>query len=237
MRNAAALASKEARVWFSSPTAYAVSAGFLVICGHFFVASITAPVPEASLRGMFTPVTFALALWAPIVSMRTLAEEQRLGTLELLLTAPLRDWEIALGKFAALGAMLLGALLPTLVYAALLFRYAEPDAGPLVTGYLGLFLYGLAASSLGLFASSLTSNQIAAGLTSAVALLFLTLAGQAADLVGGAPAALLDWVALPAHYTSFVEGVVELRDAAYFVTFAALFVFLTTLSLEARRWR
>lgn len=237
MRSAAALAWKETRVYYASPTAYVISAAFLVISGHFFVASITAPVPEASLRGVFTPITFALVLWAPIVSMRLLAEEQRLGTMELLLTAPLRDWEIVLGKFAALGAMLLGVVLPTLVYAALLFRYAEPDAGPLVTGYLGLLLYGLSASALGLFASSLTSNQIAAGVASAVALLFLTLAGQAAGLVGGAPAALLEWASLPGHYTSFVEGVIELRDATYFLTLIGALLFLTTLSLEARRWR
>ena len=237
MRNAAALAWKETRVFYASPTAYVISAAFLVISGHFFVASVSAPLPEASLRGMFTPITFALVLWAPIVSMRALAEEQRLGTMELLLTAPLRDWEIAAGKFAALGAMLLGIVLPTLAYAALLFRYADPDIGPLFTGYLGLLLYGLSAAALGLFASSLTSNQIAAVAASAVALLFLTLAGQAADLVGGAPGALLEWASLPGHYTSFVEGVVELRDIAYYLTFIAMFLFLTTLSLEARRWR
>ena len=133
--------------------------------------------------------------------------------------------------------MLLGIVVPMLVYAGLLFWYATPDAGPLFSGYLGLLLYGSAAASLGLFASSLTSNQIVAGVTAAVALLFLTLASQAAGLVSGAPSALLAGISLPAHYTPFVAGVIEIRSVVYFLTFIALFLFLTTLSLESRRWR
>ena len=102
MRNAALLAWKETRSYYSSPMAYVVSAAFLALAGQFFVSGISELLPEASLRDVFTPMTFALILWAPIASMRLLAEEQKLGTLELLLTAPLRDWEIVAGKFCAL---------------------------------------------------------------------------------------------------------------------------------------
>ena len=237
MRNAALLAWKETRSYYGSPMAYVVSAAFLVLTGQFFVSGISALLPEASLRDVFTPMTFALVLWAPIVSMRLLAEEQKLGTLELLMTAPLRDWEIVLGKFGALVAMLLGIVAPTLAYAALLYWYASPDSGPMLTGYLGLLLYGCAAAALGLFTSSLTSNQIAAGATAAAALLFLTLADDASGLVSGVPSALLSGISLPAHYTAFVAGVIEIGNVVYFVTFIALFLFLTTLSLETRRWR
>ena len=237
VRNALILAWKETRTYYASPMAYVVSAAFVALTGYFFVASISEPLPEASIRGVLTPITFALVLWAPIASMRLLAEEQKLGTLELLLTAPFRDWEIVVGKFCALAAMLLGIVVPMLVYAGLLFWYATPDAGPLFSGYLGLLLYGSAAASLGLFASSLTSNQIVAGVTAAVALLFLTLASQAAGLVSGAPSALLAGISLPAHYTPFVAGVIEIRSVVYFLTFIVLFLFLTTLSLESRRWR
>jgi ABC-2 type transport system permease protein len=186
---------------------------------------------------MLTPITFGLIIWAPMVSMRLFAEEQKLGTLELLLTSPVRDWEIVVGKFVAVAAMLLGIVIPTAVYVALLYWFADPDFGPLMTGYLGLLLYGCAAGSLGLFVSSLTSSQIVAGAVAAVALFFLTLAAQAADLVEGPPATLLEWVSLPAHYTSFVEGVIALQHLTYFATFIVLFLLLTTLSLEARRWR
>ncbi len=237
MRNAITLAWKETRTYYASPMAYIVSAAFLALTGHFFIAGIAEPLPEASLRGVLTPITFALILWAPIASMRLFAEEQKLGTLELLLTSPLRDWEIVIGKFAALVAMLLGIVVPTVVYVGLLMWFATPDAGPLFTGYLGLLLYGSAAASLGLFTSSLTSNQIVAGVMAAVALLFLTLASQAAGLVSGVSSALLAGVSLPAHYTAFVAGVVELRNVIYFVTFIAFFLFVTTLSLESRRWR
>ncbi len=237
MRNALVLAWKETRTYYASPMAYIVGAAFTGLTGHFFVASISEPLPEASLRGVLTPITFAIILWAPIASMRLLAEEQKLGTLELLATSPLRDWGIVTGKFAALIAMLLGIMAPTLVYVGLLLWFASPDAGPLFTGYLGLLLYGSAAASLGLFTSSLTSNQIVAGVMAAAALLFLTLASQAADLVSGVSSTLLAGVSLPAHYTSFVAGVVELADVAYFAAFIALFLFLATLSLESRRWR
>ncbi len=237
MRNALVLAWKETRAYYASPMAYIVGAAFMGLTGHFFVASTSEPLPEASLRGVLTPITFAIILWAPIASMRLLAEEQKLGTLELLATAPLRDWEIVAGKFTALVAMLLGIMAPTLAYVALLLWFASPDAGPLFTGYLGLLLYGSAAASLGLFTSSLTSNQIVAGVMAAAALLFLTLAGQAAELVSGVSSALLAGVSLPAHYTAFVAGVIELRNVVYFASFIALFLFLTTLSLESRRWR
>lgn len=237
MRNAVLLGWKEVRSYYGSPMAYVVSAAFLALTGQFFASGIAELLPEASLRDVFTPMTFALILWAPIVSMRLLAEEQKLGTLELLLTAPLRDWEIVLGKFCALVAMLLGVIAPTLVYVALLYGYASPDGGPMLSGYFGLLLYGSAAAALGLFTSSLTGNQIVAGVTSAVALLFLTLASEASDLVSGLPSTLLAGVSLPAHYTAFVAGVIELRNVVYFITFIALFLFLTTLSLESRRWR
>ena len=233
MRNAALLAWKEIRSYYGSPMAYVVSAAFLALTGQFFASGIAELLPEASLRDVFTPMTFALILWAPIVSMRLLAEEQKLGTLELLLTAPLRDWEIVFGKFCALVAMLMGIIAPTLVYVVLLYGHASPDGGPMLTGYLGLFLYGSAAAALGLFTSSLTGNQIVAGVTAAVALLFLTLASEASDLVSGLPSTLLAGVSLPAHYTAFVAGVIELRNVVYFVSFIALFLFLTTLSLES----
>ena len=231
------IAWKETRTYYASPMAYVVSGAFVALTGHFFIAGISGPMPEASIREMLTPLAFALILWAPIASMRLFAEEEKLGTLELLLTSPIRDWEIVMAKFCALVAMLLGIIVPTLAYVVLLFWYATPDVGPLVSGYIGLLLYGSAAAALGLFTSSITSNQIVAGVMAAVALLFLTLASQAAELVSGLPSSLLASVSLPAHYTAFVGGVIELQNVIYFLTFIALFLVLTTLSLESRRWR
>lgn len=237
MRNVLILARKEIRTYYASPMAYIVSAAFLALAGHFLVSGISTPVPEASLREMLTPLAFAIILWAPVATMRLLAEEQQLGTLELLMTTPIREWEIVLGKFAALLGMFLGIVVPTFVYVGLIAWYGSPDPGPLITGYLGLMLYGAAAASLGLFTSSLTSNQIVAGAVSAVALLFLTLADQAAAVVAGTPSVILRSLSLPDHYNEFVAGVIELSDVAYFLTFITFFLLMATLSLESRRWR
>lgn len=237
LRNILTLAYKETRSYYSSPMAYVVGSVFLALAGHFLVSGLSRPVPEASLREMLTPLTFAIILWGPIATMRLLAEEQKLGTLEFLMTTPIKEGEIVLGKFIALLAMFLGIVIPTFLYVGLISWYGNPDTGPLLTGYVGLLLYGGAAASLGLFTSSLSSNQIIAGATSAVALLFLTLADQAADVVAGAPSALLRSLSLPGHYNGFVEGVIEISDVSYFVTFIAFFLLLTTLSLETRRWR
>ena len=217
--------------------AYVVSAVFLALAGHFMIQGLSTPVPEASVREMLAPLAFAIILWAPVATMRLLAEEQKLGTLELLMTTPIREWEIVLGKFIALIAMFLGIVVPTFVYVGFLALYGSPDPGPLFSGYLGLMLYGGAAASLGLFTSSLSSNQIIAGATSAVALLFLTLADQAAEVVAGAPAAVLRSLSLPGHYNNFIAGVIELSDFVYFITFITFFLLLATLSLETRRWR
>jgi ABC-2 type transport system permease protein len=217
--------------------AYIVGAVFLALAGHFLVSGISTPVPEASLREMLTPLAFAIILWGPIATMRMLAEEQQLGTLELLMTTPIREWEIVLGKFVALLAMFLGIVVPTLVYVGLIAWYGNPDPGPLFSGYLGLMLYGAAAASLGLFTSSLSNNQIVAGAMSAVALLFLTLADQAAVVVAGTPSVVLRSLSLPNHYNEFVAGVIEVSNVAYFLTFIAFFLLMATLSLESRRWR
>jgi ABC-2 type transport system permease protein len=237
VRNLLILALKEIRTYYTSPMAYIVGGVFLALAGHFLVVGISAPVPEASLREMLTPLAFAIILWGPVATMRLLAEEQQLGTLELLMTTPIREWEIVLGKFVAVLAMFMGIVVPTLVYVGLIAWFGSPDVGPLFTGYLGLVLYGAAAASLGLFTSSLSSNQIIAGATSAVALLFLTLADQAAAVVAGTPSAVLRSLSLPGHYNDLVEGVVELSDLAYFITFIAFFLLMATLSLETRRWR
>jgi ABC-2 type transport system permease protein len=237
LRNVLILARKETYTYYASPMAYVVSAVFLALAGHFLVRGLSTTVPEASVREMLTPLAFAVILWAPVTTMRLLAEEQKMGTLELLMTTPIREWEIVLGKFVALLMMFLGIVVPTFIYVGLLALYGSPDPGPLFSGYLGLMLYGGAAASLGLFTSSLSGNQIIAGATSAVALLFLTLADQAAEVVAGPPATILRSLSLPGHYNDFIAGVVELSDLVYFVTFIGIFLLLATLSLETRRWR
>ncbi|MCI0771011.1 MAG: ABC transporter permease subunit, partial [Chloroflexi bacterium] len=138
MRNTLIIAWKETRSYFSSPTAYVVGAMFLVLTGIFFVFDMTRPFAEASVRGFISWATFFIVFLAPLLSMRLLAEEQKMGTLELLLTAPVRDWEVVVGKYLASLATLGATLAFTLFYVLLLFVFGDPDVGPLLSAYLGL---------------------------------------------------------------------------------------------------
>ena len=162
MRTIRAVAFKEIQIYFSSPVAYIVALIFMALSGFFFVRDLGNPFPEASLSNFFQGATFLLIPLAPALTMRLLAEEQKLGTIELLLTSPVRDWEVILGKYLASLVFLLFLLSLTSYYVILLLVFATPDPGPIYSGYLGLVLYGMAALAVGILTSTLTSNQIIA---------------------------------------------------------------------------
>jgi len=237
VRNAWLIAWKEVQTYFGTPMAYIVGAFFLVLTGYFFVSSLSVPFPEASARGFLGPSAVMLVLWGPLITMRLFAEEQKLGTLELLLTAPVRDWEVVAGKYLASLVMLAGTSALTLYYVLLLFWFGDPDPGPLLSGYLGFLLYGASTLAVGLFASSLTSNQIVSAVVAVAVLLFLTLAQQASTIVAGLPSRILEGLSLTTHYADFIQGVVDSTGVLYFLSLSALFLFLTVLNLESRRWR
>ena len=162
MRTVRAVAWKEIQIYFSSPTAYIVGMIFLAMTGFFFVSDLSSPYPEASLSSFFQGATFVMIFLAPTLTMRLLAEEQKLGTIELLLTAPVRDWEVVVGKYLASFVFLVATVSLTVYYLILLVIFADPDPGPIYAGYLGLALYGAASLSIGMLTSTLTSNQIVA---------------------------------------------------------------------------
>ena len=141
MRNTFYIAWRETRAYFLTPTAYIVGAMFLVLTGIFFVFQVTSTRPEASVRSIIEWATFFMVFFAPLITMRLLAEEQKLGTLELLLTSPVSDWQIALGKYLASTIILYVTVSLTLYYVLLLYIFGSPDIGPVLTGYLGLLLY------------------------------------------------------------------------------------------------
>ena len=159
MRKTAAVAWKEIRSYFSSPMAYAVAGVFVGLTGYFFVDGLSGPIPEATVRPYTDSATFVLVLLAPLLTMRLLAEEHKLGTSELLLTAPIQDWEVALGKFLASLIFFVASIALTLFYVALLYWVGNPDTGPILTAYLGLVLFAGAALSIGLFTSSITASD------------------------------------------------------------------------------
>ncbi len=237
MRVALAIAWREIQGYFTSPMGYIVALVFLALTGIFFGFSISGSFQEAKVDGFIEPAAFILVLLAPAMTMRLMAEEQKLGTVELLLTAPIRDWEVVLGKFIASLVFFIGTLSLTLYFVLLLYVFGEPDSGPVWSGYLGLILYGGTALAVGLLASSLTSNQIVALVVGFGILLALSVLDQASTLVDGVSSDVLSHASTTSHLGDFYRGIVDTKHIIYYVTVTAVFLFLTVRSLESRRWR
>jgi ABC-2 type transport system permease protein len=239
MRNTWIIAWKELRGYFGQPMAYVISGTFLFITGFFFVDNLSSPLPEATIRGYSLNqlwVVFLLGIMAPL-TMRLIAEEQKLGTMDLLMSNPIRDHEVILGKYLAAAVVFLVMVALSLFYPFLLQFFAEPDTGPMLTGHLGILLLGLLALSVGIFASSLTSNQIVAAVLTLGTLSIMWFIAQGTNFLGGDLADFVAFVALRNHYRDLAVGIIETKSLIYFVSMIALFLFLAIRVLESRRWR
>jgi len=236
MRNAWAVATRELRSYFLSPLAYVVIALFLVLSGYLF-ALILANGREASLRGLVQNVSVLYLFIVPAISMRLLAEEQRTGTVELLLTNPVQEWEIVTGKFLASVMLVLVMLGLTLLFPLFLFIYGNPDRGPIITGYVGIFLQAAAFLSIGLWASSLTQNQIVAAIVSFALLLILWLSENLGQFLGGTIGSIISYTSVITHFQSFPQGVIQSNDVIYYLSLVLAGIVLSTLSLQSRRYR
>ena len=236
MRNTWTIAAKEWNTYFVSPIAYVLIAAFLVITGYFF-SLIVFYTREASLRGLFHNMAIILLLISPALTMRLLAEERRMGTIELLLTSPVRDWEMVLGKFLASLALFAIMLSLTFSYPLILKLFGTPDPGPLLSGYLGIFLLGGAFLSAGLFTSSLTQNQIVAAILGFGLVLILWLADLASGFLSTSWRGFFEYLALSSHFDDFTKGIVDTGNVIYYLSIMAAFLFLSTRALETQRWR
>ena len=243
---AVAVASKDIRVYFGSPMAYIVAMTFMLATGVAFLWDLGSPFPEASLANFFggsvqAGNVFGAALvlipFGPILTMRLLAEERKMGTLELLLTAPVRDWEVILGKYSASLVFLVFMLALTGYYVLLLSVFGRPDVGPILSGYLGIVLYGMVALSVGIFSSALTSNQVVAAVLGTAIMGLLYGMSRLGQLVGGKFGDILVFVGLEGRLDDFIVGIVDSSSIVYFVSLVCLFLFLAWRVLESRRWR
>lgn len=238
------VARKELVLYFTSLLFYVLASVFLVLSGYFFWTNLDFYVRFGGMnlvRGLWQYQLYdmrqLLLAMVPLLTMRLVAEERRLGTLELLWTYPLRDWEIVVGKYLACMLVVLAMLAGTLVYPALLSRFQAVDPGPLVAGYLGLVLLAAAFVACGLFLSALTDSQIVAGAaTYGVLLFFWILTWNEAALSEGALRALVPF-SLFDRFQVFATGGIDTRDVSFFVLFAVAFLGFTLLALDARRWR
>ena len=250
-----AIFKKEMRLYFTSPVAWVVFTIFLLIAGYFFysifafftLASMQSAmnpqmgrdlnVTDSVMRPLFSNISVILLLLMPLVTMRLFAEERRSGTIELLLTYPVRDGAVLAGKYlAALGLYAIMIAL-TLLYPGIVVYFARLEWGPIFTGYLGLLLMGATFIAVGVFASSLTENQIVAAITTFGALLIFWILGWSADYAGGTAGKVLQFLSILEHNDSFSKGVLDTKDVLYYLNFTVLALFLTLRSLEARRWK
>jgi ABC-2 type transport system permease protein len=226
---------RELRSAFNSPVAYVVIVVFLAIVGWFFTSNLFL-MNVASMRLAFELIPLVFLFFVPAVTMRLLAEEKKSGTFELLVTKPVTDLEIVLGKFLAGVALMAAALLPTLIYLVTLMIVGSPDLGPVAGGYIGLLLMGSAYVAIGVFASSLTENQIVAFISGFLIVLALFLADKVLVYMPSAVASVLEYLSIDYHFGNLARGVIDSRDIVYFVSLLGTSLMLATTSLERRKW-
>ena len=254
MRNAWTICRKELGSYFASPVAYILLIMFGLIFGFFFWNALGVFVLEGiemQMRGQSFPmnlneqiirpllqnVSVIGLFFIPMITMRLFAEEKRTGTIELLATSPVRDMEIIVGKWMA--AMLLYSclLLFTAVNFAFLFKYGTPDWKPLAMGYLGLLLQAGALLAIGTFISTLTKNQIIAGAATFGVVLLLWVIGWVGEYESATWARALSYLSMITHFDSFGKGVLDSKDAIFYITVIFLGLFFTARSMESLRWR
>lgn len=236
MHNILTVAKKELRSYFFSPVAYVVFAMFLVLAGYFFTV-ILLYTQEASLKGVAYNIVITLVFLVPLITMRTFAEEKKQGTLELLMTKPVKDWEVVLGKFCGAAFMYLIMLASTIVYVLILFKYGKPDMGPVYSAYIGLILVGFCFIALGVFASTLSENQIIAAVIGFAMVLLLWVLSWASSQFTGSMQEIVSYISLSSHYDNFVKGIVDLKDVVYYLSFILFWLFVSVKSVEVRKWK
>jgi ABC-2 type transport system permease protein len=238
MRNVYHVARRELNAYLASPIAYVVAAVYLAVLGGLsgFILYYSR---EATLRYTLTHgVTLLfLVLVTQVLTMRLLADEQRQGTIELLLTSPVRDWEVVVGKYLASLAVFALMILLSGYFPLVLTRIGDPDVAVMASGYMGYLLLGSSLLAIGVFASSVTQNQVVAAVLGMGIAILMWLSGALTEFVGEGLRAVVEYVPIFDHYFDFVRGIIDTRHIVYYISVAALFLFFSTRVLEARRWK
>jgi ABC-2 type transport system permease protein len=253
LRNVTAIAGKELRGYFGSPVAWVLLGLFAVVFGYFYnvyldffvrqtMQSQFGPPPASNvnsdmIRHLLGNTSVLILFLLPMITMRTYSEEKRSGTIELLLTAPVTDLEIVLGKFVGAVGVYLGLLAVTVVYVAILFGLGDPEVKPILAGYLGLVLLGSSFVALGLFISSTTKNQVVAGAATFIVALMFWIISWFAESVGPTTASLLNYLSVTQHFDDFARGIIDTKHLVFYLSFITFGLFLTLKSVDTERWR
>ncbi|MFT3837265.1 MAG: ABC transporter permease subunit [Myxococcaceae bacterium] len=238
MNPSLSIARREFRTFFASPIAYIVLGGFLVLSGWLYFSTVFL-AGQASMRGFFALAPVLFMVLVPAVTMRSVAEERKTGTLELLLTMPLEDWQVVLGKFLAALAMVGVGLLWTLPYAVTVSSLTAPGAsfdwGPVVGGYLGLLLLAGAFIALGLWGSALSKNQIVGFIVGLVLCFAFWFVDKFAVILPERLGRIFEYVSVDYHFANIARGVIDTRDLLFYLSLTAAGLLLTTRSLSIAR--
>ena len=252
IRNVTTIAGKELRSYFASPVAWVMMGLFAILFGYFYNVYLSiflspmrsqfgAPpvqnVNSEMIRPLLQNASVLILFLLPMLTMRTYSEEKRSGTIELLLTSPVTDVEIIMGKFVGALGLYGALLLVTAVYIGLLFGVGSPEWRPILSGYLGLLLLGGCFISMGLFISSTTKNQMVAGAATFVVALMFWIISWFADSSGPTTAAILNYLSVTQHFDDFGKGVIDTKHVVYYLSFIAFGLFLTLKSVDSERWR
>jgi len=255
MGNILAIAHKELRAYFASPIAWVILGLFALLFGYFFYAFLVLFVRQSMQMGqmgmggqtvnvnlyMIRPLlqnaTVIMLFVLPMITMRTYSEEKRSGTMELLLTSPVTDLQIIVGKFIGALALYAAMLLVTAIYVSLLFVYGNPEWRPVLTGYLGLLLLGGCFISVGLLVSSMTRNQIVAGMATFGVFLMLWVISWIADFSGPTTRTVVLYLSITEHFDDFAKGIIDTKHLVYYLSFITFGLFLTAKAVDSERWR
>ena len=254
MSNILAIAQKELKGYFSSPIAYIVLGFFALMFGFFYYSLVlffnrqsmqmagfgggpALNVNDQLIRPVLLNISVVLLFVLPMVTMRTYSEEKRSGTIELLLTAPITDFQIIMGKFLGAMALYVAMLLLTLVHVGVLFAFGNPEWKPIATGYVGVLLMGGCFVALGLLISSLTRNQIIAGMVTFAVFLLFWVINWIAPFTGPTTQSVLNYLSITEHLDDFTRGIIDTKHLIYYLSFIAFGLFLTARSVDTERWR
>jgi ABC-2 type transport system permease protein len=255
MQNILAIWQREIKAYFVSPIAYVVLTVFLFLCGFFFYGILTAvvqntmmqsqmgqgvqpvDVPGIVSRSFFGTTSVVLLFMIPMLTMGLFAEEKKRGTIELLLTTPVGNFQALMGKYLASLSFLVVMFFSSGITISALFIYGQPEWKPIMGGFLGLFLYGAALLAVGLFISTLTENQIVAVVITFGVILVLWLIESFAVGAQGMAKDVLSYLSVIGHLDDFIKGVVDTSHVIFYLTFAFVGLFLAYRSLESMRWR
>ena len=252
MNNVLAIAEKELRSYFASPIGYVITGLFALLFGWIFYAYLsffvrsseqmmmgggTPNVNQQMISGLLQTTATIILFVMPMITMRTYSEEKRAGTIELLLTSPVTDVQIILGKFFGAMGLYAAMLGVTVVYVSILFFLGKPEWKPVIAGYLGLLLMGGCFIAVGLLVSSLTKNQIVAGIGTFAVFLFLWVINWIGESAGPTGREIITYISITDHFTDFARGVIDTKHIVYYLSFITFGLFLTAKSVDSERWR